>query len=96
MIMPGKFSSPQDEAVYRIVSDGFADAESGSVADIGEFCASVWVAPDDVDEVGHGYAILREDEQGFVDVDYFDHYGEWSDAWAQVVAEHSFMYGDDD
>lgn len=86
----GKFSSEADELVYQITLDGGCDQEVGDVQ-FGGWYGSVWFAPSDIPfllalGVDSGYAIAHEDSQGFWYVDYYQHHGEWEDAWAKIVA----------
>jgi hypothetical protein len=99
---PGKFYTMLDAAVWEASLDGGPDEESGSVDELGwsglvrapilDFIGhdELWngLTPEEQGFVAaHAGAILFEDSQGFVSVDYFETAAALDAAWAKVVAE---------
>lgn len=95
--LPGKFEGGYviDEVVYELSLDG-ADEEVGDVIEEG-----VWYglleSLDGLDTSGFTEdekkfiaeqvgAIIREDSQGFVTVEYFDSHKELKKAWREILA----------
>lgn len=87
--MPGKFRSPADEYVYEVTLDQSAvECEAGDANGCGEHVAmTVELAPEEVDnnELPGYVAIVRTDEQGFVDVDWFVTRWEALQDWRETI-----------
>jgi hypothetical protein len=97
---PGKFYTMLDAAVWEASLDGGPDEESGSVDELGwsglvrapilDATCEQWAELTDEERAfvaAHAGAILFEDSQGFVSVDYFETAAALDAAWAKVVAE---------
>lgn len=90
------------EYVYRLVLGGFSDATEGSCDEYGVVYDLVREPLDvsDVLETGESLtdeeekflrrkagAIVREDDQGFVTVEYYETQEELDEAWAEIMAK---------
>jgi len=88
---PGKFEAcgPVGEYLYDLVGEGGQDEEIGSVDELGWYGlftdTGLKCAP---------HAILREDSQGFVEVERIDDRQEALDRWGNVLIEYEVF--DDD
>jgi hypothetical protein len=90
---PGKFEDSVDEWVYDTIQEGgFDDILSDDVG--GDSIAlvtapeSVWVSGDaPIDKMEFQGAILFENMQGMVSVDYFETVGEANQAWQEMSKE---------
>ena len=92
---PGKFNTVLDSLVYDLSLDGGADEETGSVTENGWYGlmrGPVSVPSSNLTTSEAMYlerqagAILSENDQGFVSVEYFETVGELDEAWAQIEA----------
>lgn len=78
-----KFDNELAEALYQSAGEGFADAEIGSVSELG------WAA-----KFADALAIIIEDSQGFVGIDTFDTREELEDVWQEILDTYEeFDYG---
>lgn len=89
---PGKFDSMMDSFVYGLSLDG-CDEETGSVEEDGWYgLLRGWTIPSDADLTkderavfaSHVGAIICEDSQGFVTVDYYATPEELNEAWNAI------------
>lgn len=80
---PGKFSCRADERIYRMTMDGCCET-------IGESDGFGFYAKIDGPILGlaQGGAILNEDGDGFVSVDYFDTPEDLAQEWDNIEAEY--------
>lgn len=88
-----KFASDADEFVWDISMNGCAE-EFGSV-DEGGWYGKIGFSLKDESclrpmGVTAGYAIIREDDQGFVYVSYYDAREEIEEAWAEIEKAYRF------
>ena len=84
--MRGEFANQIDENTYEAVLEGFHSAETGSVYENGTWYGLV-------DHVGeYAGAIVSEDSQGFVHVDYFKTQQELVDTWLAIANEVEEWY----
>ena len=93
---PGKFSDNIDEWVYEAVIEGGGTEELGDVETFGHYDLLVLDEPVTVQDVGLTWtfiaAILHEDNQGFIDGEYYETEAEARAAWAELEAnEGKFM-----
>jgi hypothetical protein len=89
---PGKFSNNVDEWVYQQSLDGGADEEIGESEGFGwyglmQFEEPVLVEQGD-EEWEFKVAILNENSQGFVEVEYFEDEQEGLNRWASLEEEY--------
>lgn len=108
---PGKFSTVPDAAVFNLAqegtdeelaADGFGWAglirlSSGETLFQPELFGSVELNDDEKDFLRHQTAgcILRESSDGFVDVNYFTHPDELTEAWKGVEEDYEVFAADD-
>lgn len=98
---PGKFNTILDSIVYQLTLDG-CDEETGSVSETGIWYGllqgslkeslnpgeSKELNAEELAFLAHkAGAIVSEDDQGFVSVEYYESSEEMESAWSQVLAE---------
>lgn len=84
----GKFACEADEFVWDISLDGGIE-EYGSV-DEGRWYGRIEFSNKDIAyllpmEIDASYAIVSEDSQGFVYVEYFQDADKWERAWEEII-----------
>lgn len=98
---PGKFNTVLDSVVYQLTSEG-CDEETGSVSVTGVWYGllrgalkeSLYPGSKELNdeelaflEAHKAGAIVSENDQGFVSVEYFKSAEEMNSAWSEIVSE---------
>lgn len=93
--MPGKFNSDLDEMIYERTLDGTCETiDNGGGVSVDHY-SLYWLDENDRERlpamsgledgaVTAAAAIVHENDQGFVDVDYFNTTAEANSAWASI------------
>ena len=96
----GKFDSNVEEFVYEKVMDGWSSEELGESESFGHYDLVLFGKPvtvkQDTGDWSFVAAIMKEDSQGFISVDYFDTDKEAKDAWSQIEKEYENFFEDED
>lgn len=95
---PGKFSNNVDERVYEDVMDGGGEDigdEAFGLYTLIEYDPPMMVTWEGGETEPVVAAILTEDDQGFVDVDYFDDLDQAHDRWEALMYDYDdFAHGE--
>ena len=92
---PGKFDTVLDSFVYDLSLDGCLAEESGDVSESGTWygllIGPIEISEADLTDSENAFlakqigAILSENDQGFVDIEYFESAEDLEDSWSAIA-----------